>query len=292
MAMLDKFIEENLEIKDAINDKVVDNYSKLEVSLFFLPILFLSLIVLFLFCKDALSIDKYIEIQKDFFYTINSKLSSFPCLIYNLTQFGDALICLSFLTIFIIYAPKIWEAMISALLVSALFSTILKKTFLVPRPAAVFDTTSFKIIGKTISGHNSLPSGHSVTIFTILTVLLFAFMPKKGNNKLLWFFLVITPALIISFTRVGVGAHYPLDVIIGSIIGYISGISGIFINKKYQIWSWINNKKSHPFFIALFMVCSILLVIRIFHENLFVYYMALISLIISLYKFIYVYFKR
>ena len=117
-------------------------------------------------------------------------------------------------------------------------------------------------------------------------------MPKKWKNKLLWFFLVITTALIIAFTRVGVGAHYPLDVIIGSIIGYISGISGIFINKKYQIWSWINNKKSYPFFIALLMVCSILLVIRIFHENLFVYYMALISLIISLYKFIYVYFKR
>ncbi len=290
--MLDKFIDKNLENKYTINAKVIYNYSKLKVSLFFLPILILSLIVFFLFSQDALSINKYIEIQKDYFFYINSKLASFPCLIYNLTQFGDALICLSFLTIFIMYAPKIWEALISALLVSALFSTVLKKIFLVPRPAAVFDTTSFKIVGKTISGHNSMPSGHSITIFTILTVLLFAFMPKKGKNKLLWFFLLITTALIISFTRVGVGAHYPLDVIIGSIIGYISGISGIFINKKYQIWSWINNKKSYPFFIALLMVCSILLVIRIFHENLFVYYVALISLIISLYKFIYVYFKR
>lgn len=290
--MLDKFIDKNLENKYTINAKVIYNYSKLKVSLFFLPILILSLIVFFLFSQDALSINKYIEIQKDYFFYINSKLASFSYLIYNLTQFGDALICLSFLTIFIMYAPKIWEALISALLVSALFSTVLKKIFLVPRPAAVFDTTSFKIVGKTISGHNSMPSGHSITIFTILTVLLFAFMPKRGKNKLLWFFLVITTALIISFTRVGVGAHYPLDVIIGSIIGYISGISGIFINKKYQIWSWINNKKSYPFFIALLMVCSILLVIRIFHENLFVYYVALISLIISLYKFIYVYFKR
>jgi len=290
--MLDKFIDKNLENKYTINAKVIYNYSKLKLSLFFLPILILSLIVFFLFSQDALSINKYIEIQKDYFFYINSKLALFSYLIYNLTQFGDALICLSFLTIFIMYAPKIWEALISALLVSALFSTVLKKIFLVPRPAAVFDTTSFKIVGKTISGHNSMPSGHSITIFTILTVLLFAFMPKKGKNKLLWFFLVITTALIISFTRVGVGAHYPLDVIIGSIIGYISGISGIFINKKYQIWSWINNKKSYPFFIALLMVCSILLVIRIFHENLFVYYVALISLIISLYKFIYVYFKR
>ena len=290
--MLDKFMDVNLETKNTINAEVIDNYSNLKLSLFFLPLIFLSLIILFLFSHDALSISKYIEIQKYWFYIINSKLSQFSYLIYNLTQLGDALICLSFLTIFIIYAPKIWEALISALLVSAIFSTVLKNLFLVPRPAAVFDKTSFAITGNVISGHSSLPSGHSVTIFTILTVLLFGFMPKKLNYKILWFFSIITIALIIAFTRVGVGAHYPLDVITGSIIGYISAISGIFINQKYQIWSWINNKKSYIFFIILFLVCSILLVIRIFQENLVIYYLSLASLIVSLYKFIYVYFKK
>ena len=72
--MLDKFIDKNLENKYTINAKVIYNYSKLKLSLFFLPILILSLIVLFLFSQDALSINKYIEIQKDFFYTINSSL--------------------------------------------------------------------------------------------------------------------------------------------------------------------------------------------------------------------------
>jgi membrane-associated phospholipid phosphatase len=285
-------MDKNLDFKSTINTKVIYNFSKLKLTLFLLPLFFLSLIVLFLCSHGTLSIDKYIEIQKEFFFYINTKLAPFSYLIYNLTQFGDALICLSFFTLFIIYAPKIWEALISALIVSALFSVVLKKIFLVPRPAAVFDNTTFKIVGKTISGHNSLPSGHSITIFTIFTILLFAFMPKKWKNKLLWFFLVITTALIIAFTRVGVGAHYPLDVIIGSIIGYISGISGILINRKLQIWRWINNKKSYPFFIALFVVCSVLLVVRIFHENLVVFYMALTSLIVSLYKFIYVYFKK
>lgn len=290
--MLDKFIDVNLETKNTINAKIIDNYSKLKLSLFFLPLFFLSLIVLFLYSQDALSIAKYIEIQKNWFYFINSKLSQFPHLIYNLTQFGDALIFLSFITIFIIYAPKIWEALLSALLVSAIFSTVLKNLFLVPRPAAVFDKTSFVITGNVISGHSSLPSGHSVTIFTIFTILLFAFMPKKWNYKFSWYFFILTTALILAFTRVGVGAHYPLDVIVGSIIGYISGISGIFINQKYPIWSWINNKKSYPFFITLFLVCCVLLVIRIVDENLVVFYLSLISLIVSLYKFIYVYVKK
>ncbi|MCT6716620.1 phosphatase PAP2 family protein, partial [Staphylococcus aureus] len=88
----------------------------------------------------------------------------------------------------------------------------------VPRPAAVFDNNSFTVIGKTLSGHNSLPSGHSITIFTILTVLLFSFMPKKLNYKIIWITTFTFAGLMIAFTRVGVGAHYPLDVIAGGIL--------------------------------------------------------------------------
>ena len=36
-----------------------------------------------------------------------------------------------------------------------------------------------------------MPSGHSITIFTVLTVLLFAFMPKKLNIKLIYFILFV-----------------------------------------------------------------------------------------------------
>ena len=80
-----------------------------------------------------------------------------------------------------------------------------------------------------------------ITVFTTLTILLFAFMPQKLKYKILLVFFIITTGLIIVFTGVGVEAHYPLDVIIGSIIGYISGLIGIFISRKYKFWTWINN---------------------------------------------------
>ena len=51
---------------------------------------------------------------------------------------------------------------------------------------------------------------------------------------------------MIAFTRVGVGAHYPLDVIAGAILGYLSGILGIFINQKYKTWTWISDKRYYP----------------------------------------------
>jgi membrane-associated phospholipid phosphatase len=205
---------------------------------------------------------------------------------------GDALIFLSLLSILILYVPKLWESLLSASLVSAVFSNVLKNLFAVPRPAATFDNKSFAIIGQTLSGHNSLPSGHSITIFTVLTVLLFAFMPKKLNYKIVWCIFVISTGLILAFSRVGVGAHYPLDVITGSSIGFLSGLAGIFISRKYKIWSWIDNKKCYPIFIVLFLVCCIVITNKIINENLIIFYLTLISLLVSLYQTTYAYIKK
>lgn len=275
-----------------MNKIVIKNYAKVNLSLLYLPLFLLLLILFILFQQGGLSIHSYTEFQKDGFLLINSKLSRYPDLMNNLTQFGNALIFLSFLTIFIVYAPKLWEALLSASLISIIPTNLLKALFKVPRPAATYDQDSFVIIGKTLTGSNSLPSGHSITVFTILTTLLWAFMPQKMRYKALWYSAVIVIGLILAFTRVGVGAHYPLDVITGSIIGYISGILGIFINQKYSIWSWINHKKYYIVFIILFIVCIIIMINKILHENLIILYASLVSLIFSLYIITRIYVKK
>ncbi|MFZ4105684.1 phosphatase PAP2 family protein [Flavobacterium sp.] len=282
----------NLETEKRINTYVIVNYSKLKLSLFFLPLFLLITIGVFLYTQNALSREGYVDIQKDLFYFINSKLSQFPQIIFNLTQLGDALIFMSLLTLFVLYAPKLWESLLSASIVSALLSNILKSLFLIPRPAAIFDNKTFIILGKKLVGHSSLPSGHSITVFTVLTILLFAFMPKKINNKIIWYVIIIAAGLLLVLTRVGVGAHHPLDTISGGLIGYISGLLGIFISRKYKIWHWINNKKYYPIFIVLFLICCIVLINKIINENLFVFYLSLISLFISIFKISYVYIKK
>jgi len=191
-----------------------------------------------------------------------------------------------------VYAPKIWESLLSASILSCILSSLLKQVFAVPRPAVAFDKNSFVIIGNTLTGNNSLPSGHSITAFTILTVLLFAFMPQKLNYKILWSVFITITGLILIFTRVGVGAHYPLDVIIGGIIGYISGLLGILISKKYRIWAWISNKKYYPILILFLLFCCISLINKIINENLIIFYLSLTSLVVSLYKIINVYIKK
>lgn len=275
-----------------MNTTVIHNFAKLRFSLFFLPLFLLIAIVVFLYSLDSLNVEGYVQVQKKCFLLINHHLGQYPTIEQNLTQIGDASIILSFLIIFIIYAPKMWEALISASLVSLVFSKVLKNIFDIPRPAVVFDNDSFIIIGKTAVGFSSLPSGHSITIFTTLTVLLFTFMPKILKYKIFWIISIVSVGLFIAFSRVAVGAHHPLDVIIGSIIGYISGITGIFISRKYKIWSWVNVKKYYPIFMILILASSISIISKIAFENLIIFYLAIIALLISLYKIVDVYVKK
>ena len=275
-----------------MNKTVIDNFLKFNASLLYLPTFLLLAILAFLGSRNLLSNEAYVNSQKDFFLFMNSELSKYPQTLDNLTQFGDALIILSFVTIFIIYAPKMWEALITGSIVSAILVGILKPIFGIQRPAAAFGPENLTIIGRKLMGSNSFPSGHSVTVFTVLTVILIAFMPKKISKQIIWSICIFTFGIFVILTRLGVGAHHPLDVTVGAIIGYISGILGIVINKKYNIWGWIGKKKFYPVFIILFFACSIVVAFKIYNTNLVVFYLSLISLLISLFVITNLYVKK
>lgn len=275
-----------------MNIRVIENYSRLTYSVFLFPSILLLTIFLCLYAQHALNINGYINIQKESFYFLNSRLAQFPNVMYNLTQFGDALIFLSLLSFFIIYAPELWKALITASLLSMIFSSALKNLFTVPRPAAALDTHTFFIIGEILPGHSSLPSGHSITIFTTLTILLFAFMPQKLIHRFLWIFFFLVISIMLAFTRVGVGAHFPLDVIMGGIVGYFSALAGIFISRKYPVWAWLQNNRFQPVLVLVLLVCFVLIIIRMINDSLPVYGLTLAAIFFSIYTITHAYFKK
>lgn len=96
----------------------------------------------------------------------------------------------------------------------------------------------------------------------------------------------------IAFSRVGVGAHYPFDVIIGNAIGYIAAIIGIKINNNFRWLNWIKNKKFYPIFMLLLSIWAFLIVKKIVAHNLLIFYLSLMSLVVTLFLITKAYVKK
>ena len=272
---------------------VVNNFKNVKLWLLIPPFLLLILFFLFFALSDGANfVDEYVGSQKSLFFFLNGELSKFPNLQFNLTQLGDALIIYPLIIVFLFFAPKLWEVLLTSSIFSLVVSATLKNIFSVPRPAAMFGDDSFTIIGEALYAHTALPSGHSMTTFITITLLLFAFMPKKKYYKIVWSFLILTLSFIISFSRVGVGAHYPFDVIIGSAIGFIVAVIGIKVNNNVRWLDWIKNKRYYPGFILILIIWSILIIKEIADHNLPIFYLSLMSLVLTLFLITKAYVKK
>lgn len=275
-----------------MNDLVKLNYAKITWRILIIPFILISSITTYLVSQGVTNSINYVAYQKDIFFAINQFLAKYPTFQINLTQLGDVAVFLALLAPLLFFTPKIWETLFWALLVSLVFSTTLKNIFHVPRPSMILQHDSFTIIGKVVSGYASFPSGHSISAFTILTVVIVGFMPKLTQYKILFSLTGLILGSLIALSRVGVGAHYPLDVLFGSFFGCLSALFGILINNKYPIWKWVGNSKNYPIFIIAFLVCTTIISNKILQENLAIYYLASASLLFSLYKLIRVYIKK
>ena len=276
-----------------LDDIVVNNFKKVKLWLLIPPFLLLILFFLFFsFSEGTNFVDEYVESQKSLFFLLNSTSSGYPNLLFNITQLGDALIFFPLLIVFLFYAPKLWEVLLTSSIITLAVSAYLKVYLVVPRPACVFDNYSFVILGKVLTGNTSLPSGHSMTAFMAISLLLFAFMPEKKSYKIVWSFLILTIGFIIAFSRVGVGAHYPFDVIIGIVIGFIATIIGIQVNNNLRWLAWVKNKRFHPIFMLLLLIWIFLVVKEIINHNLPIFYLSLMSLVVTLFLITNAYVKK
>jgi undecaprenyl-diphosphatase len=76
-------------------------------------------------------------------------------------------------------------------------------------------------------------SSHAANSFTLATSLFLLF--GKQIPSLKYFYLW---AIIVSYSRIYVGVHYPLDVVTGAGIGVLAAIFCNFIYNKYKIFSF------------------------------------------------------
>lgn len=275
-----------------MNKQVSDNFQKIRLWHFAAVLGVFALLLGALWAFGLDEAQTYPQIQKEFFLSLNALWQNTPHLAHNLTQLGDASVVFAFLLCFALIAPKIWQALIAGSLLSLLLCQTLKAFYAMPRPARAFGENAFNIIGEKLMGSNSLPSGHTTTIFTALCVLLFAFMPRSAKWRLPFVAGIALLGVLVGLSRVGVGAHYPLDVLTGALLGCVCGVFGVLVASRTRIFAWLDSRAGLPVFALLGTISVVMNLKKINTDNLFILYLALICALVCLLMILRAYFSR
>lgn len=171
------------------------------------------------------------DLNKDLFFAINGFAYNFEDKLWAvLTNLSDGLITFVLLLPFIYKKPQyIWSVLLAAILFT-IFGQTAKHVLQIPRPPQVLAPNEVHLIGPDW-GANAFPSGHASMIFNLAGV--FALTTAKK-----WFRIVlIAAASVIALTRVAVGVHWPLDVVAGAALGWITIWLGLKLAQRTP-WGW------------------------------------------------------
>ena len=102
------------------------------------------------------------------------------------------------------------------------------------RPAGVLEPGSFNLIGQKLYVH-AFPSGHATTAFVVAAALILAW-PRAATR---WRAAagILGLAGLVAFSRIAVGAHWPLDVLVGAAGGWTAGAIGVWLSIRLPAFS-------------------------------------------------------
>jgi undecaprenyl-diphosphatase len=117
-----------------------------------------------------------------------------------------------------------------AYLSSGIVAQIFKAIIYAPRPSLYFKLHEYKYYIDTFetsrAGANSFPSGHSASVYALVTVFAVYFKRKYIS------FCLITIGILAGYSRIYLAHHFLIDVLAGMILGLLFGtLSLIWLDK-------------------------------------------------------------
>ncbi len=125
--------------------------------------------------------------------------------------------------------PRWLASALLAAPLAILFSQGGKRYFDVLRPAGVLQPESFNLIGQKLYVQ-SFPSGHATTAFVVAAAIILAW--PKPETRWRAALPVLGMAGLVAFSRIAVGAHWPLDVAAGAAGGWTAGAIGVYLSTR------------------------------------------------------------
>jgi membrane-associated phospholipid phosphatase len=150
------------------------------------------------------------------------------------TFMGDGLFSVTVIVLFLV--KRRWSAatqVTAAFLLSALVAQILKNAFSMPRPMQFFPPGAYPYFIKDVThlGFASFPSGHTTSIFALVTML--ALFTRDQRVKVAYLF----AGVLVGYSRIYLGQHFLNDVLMGSCIGMIIAVlvHWLFVEKLQSL---------------------------------------------------------
>ncbi len=169
------------------------------------------------------------EADRRLFLYLNGSFHSRPVDIFMvvITQFGNAWVMVPVMGIILYYVEGIWIShrfivIAAALALGGTLGSIIKNIIKRRRPLSVFRED---IKNGTISVHTvlerarkkSFPSGHAQTALGAFVAITWYWAGWHTPLLLVW-------ALVVSFSRIYLGIHFPLDVAGGAVLGIVIAV--------------------------------------------------------------------
>ena len=141
------------------------------------------------------------------------------------THLGGTLIIVFFgIILYVMGYRKEGILVIASVIIGTIFTAPIKIIVDRPRPYLTLN----KVTPLETESGSSFPSGHSMRAFTLASVL----SSGRAIEIILYLY-----AFTIAFSRVYLGVHYPLDVIVGGVIGWIAGKVTLKLEKPIMKFS-------------------------------------------------------
>lgn len=146
----------------------------------------------------------------------------------NVTVLGDFRILLALMLPLSVRYPRVFLAFLVASLIAGFAVLALKMAFHLPRPVQYFGSEGITVIGVPRSG-KSFPSSHAALVAAGVMV----WAAHLNWTRILP---LLAGACIVALARVAVGAHWPIDILVGAMVGILSALIGLAVASAYGVW--------------------------------------------------------
>jgi len=181
----------------------------------------------------------------------------------NLTLMADTLWAIAILLAVGVYKPRLLTQSLLLLILGGAFVHFFKQGLNFPRPPLVLDLDSFNLIGPKLK-HESFPSGHAFTAMSCAGLVML-------NMKKQWLplLVVLTIGLLAALSRVMVGAHWPLDILVGGGTGLLFAWLCSQLELRFEFL------QAHGWKFASVILLTLATIALAFHEDRYPYTQAL-----------------